>query len=86
MDARFAAADAKLERMVGELRAEMDARFAATNTKLDEHIAKLQGAIETRLERRIGRAEARLIRWAFALWAPTTLAVVGLMIGVLAQL
>ena len=41
---------------------------------------------EDKLERRIGQAESRLIRWSFGFWATTMLAVVGLLIGVILKL
>ena len=42
--------------------------------------------LEALVERRIGQAESRLIRWTFAFWAPTALAMVSLMIAVLLKL
>ena len=41
---------------------------------------------EDKLQRRIGQAESRLIRWSFGFWATTMLAVVGLLIGVILKL
>jgi hypothetical protein len=65
-----------------ELKELNELNFARFDAKLDQRVAQFEGA----LERRIGQAESRLIRWTFALWAPTMLAVVGLMIGVLVKL
>lgn len=42
--------------------------------------------LEALVERRIGQAEGRLIRWTFAFWAPTALAMLSLMIAVLLKL
>ena len=74
----------------GGLRELNDLNFVRFDAKLEQRAAELEARIDTRaaeleaaLERRIGQAESRLIRWTFAFWAPTMLAVVSLTIGVL---
>lgn len=62
---------------------QVDATYRSELGELNEHnFAKFEAA----LERRIGQAESRLVRWTFALWAPTALAMVSLMIAVLLKL
>jgi hypothetical protein len=65
-DRNFRLFDAKLEQRIAELEA-----------KLEQRIAEL----DARLELRAAQLESRLIRWTFAFWAPTMLAVVGLLVG-----
>ncbi|GBD32935.1 hypothetical protein HRbin33_01911 [bacterium HR33] len=67
----FARFEAKLEGRIAQLEAKLDQRLAQLDAKIDQRAAAL---------------EARLIRWTFPFWAPTMLALVGLMIGVLLRI
>jgi secreted Zn-dependent insulinase-like peptidase len=96
----FARFDAKLAQRVVQPEAKIDQRAAQLEAKIDQRVVQLEqrvtaldakldqrtAEIHKALESRIGQAEARLIRWTFAFWAPTMLGVVGLMIGVIVKL
>ena len=66
----------------GELLELNDNNVARFEARLDQRAAELAKAFE----QRIGQAESRLIRWTFAFWAPTMLAVVSLIVGILVKL
>ncbi len=86
----FARFEAKLEQRIAQLEAKIDQRIAHLEAKTEQRIAQLEtktdqrlAELEAKIEQRAAALEARLIRWTFAFWAPTMLAMVGLMIGVL---
>lgn len=82
----FSRFDAKLEQRAAQLDAKIDQRVAQLEARIEQRVGELQGAFEAALERRIGQAESRLIRWTFAFWAPTMLAFVGLVIALMVKL
>jgi hypothetical protein len=80
-DLNFARFDAK----VGERFAQVDARFAEFGANVDRRFAEFDAVMERRfarlealLERRLGETKSELIRWSFAFWVGTALAVIGL--------
>ena len=70
VDARFAEFEAKVDHRF----ANVDRRFAELDMAMERRFARL----EAMLERRLGETKAELIRWSFAFWAGTALAVIGL--------
>lgn len=78
----FARFDAKLEQRLAELDAkwgrcwaELDAKWGARWTELD-----------AKLDRRLAEVKSDLVKWMFAFWAPTALAMVGTALGVVSLL
>jgi|GEM_PF-6346135 len=65
MDQRFSALEAKLTRATTELRTEI----AQVRTELRAEIAQVRTELRAEIESKVSRAEARLIKWAFAFWA-----------------
>jgi hypothetical protein len=66
----FSRFDAKLEQRAAQLDAKIDQRAAQLDAKIDQRAAELRTEIVT--------VKADVIRWMFAFWAPTLLAVIGL--------
>ncbi|NOT08060.1 MAG: hypothetical protein HOP28_07635 [Gemmatimonadales bacterium] len=66
----FARFDARMGERMAELRADMQARFAALQIDLERRTQTLRTEIE--------RCRSTTLRWMFAFWAPTMLAVLGL--------
>jgi hypothetical protein len=66
----FARFDAKLEQRLAELDSKWGGRWAALDAKLEQRLAELKA--ELRVE--IQAARADLVKWMFAFWAPTALA------------
>jgi hypothetical protein len=71
-EANFRQFEAKLEQRLTELDAKwterfalMDARFVASDAKLEQRLAELK---------------SELVRWMFAFWAPTAIAVVAILL------
>jgi len=72
----FARFDAKLEQRMVELDAKWAGRWTELDAKLDRRLAELK----TELAERLAKLETGLIRWMFAFWAPTALALVALLL------
>jgi len=68
-----------------ELRELNDLNFGRFDAKLDSRIAEVKAdirALESRIEARMARFEARIIRWMFLFWAGQAVTTVGLVFGV----
>jgi len=77
----FARFDAKLEQRLAEQEANWDRRFAELDVKWEQRIAEL------RLELVTGLADVKSgLKWMYAFWAPTALAVIGTGAGVISLL
>ena len=77
----FARFDAKLEQRFAEQEADWDRRFAELDVKWEQRIAEL------RLELVTGLADVKSgLKWMYAFWAPTALAVIGTGAGVISLL
>ncbi len=77
----FARFDAKLEQRLAEQEANWDRRFAELDVKWEQRIAEL------RLELVSGLADVKSgLKWMYAFWAPTALAVFGTGAGVISLL
>jgi len=77
----FARFDAKLEQRLAEQEANWDRRFAELDVKWEQRIAEL------RLELVSGLADVKSgLKWMYAFWAPTALAVIGTGAGVISLL
>jgi hypothetical protein len=64
-EVNFARFDAKLEQRLAELNAKWDGHWTRLDAKIDRCLAQLK---------------ADLVKWMFAFWAPTALAVVALLL------
>lgn len=62
-----------------DLRELNELNFQRFDAKLEQRMA----ALETKMERRLAELEKTMIRWMFAFWAPTALAVITLLITLL---
>ena len=77
----FARFDAKLEQRLAEQEANWDRRFAELDVNWEQRIAEL------RLELVTGLADVKSgLKWMYAFWAPTALAVIGTGAGVISLL
>jgi len=77
----FARFDAKLEQRLAEQEANWDRRFAELDVKWERRIAEL------RVELATGLADVKSgLKWMYAFWAPTALAVIGTGAGVISLL
>ena len=83
----FARFDAKLEQRMVELDAkwatrwtELDAKWSGRWTELDAKLDRRLAELKTELAERLAKLETGLIRWMFAFWAPTALALVALLL------
>ncbi|KPK03575.1 MAG: hypothetical protein AMS20_10365 [Gemmatimonas sp. SG8_28] len=74
VDQRFAQADSKLEQRLGDFRNEMEGRFARIEVAIER-----QGSA---LRDEIAGSRSGLMKWMFAFWASTVLAILGLYVGV----
>ncbi len=72
----FSRFDAKLEQRLAELDAKLDRRLAELDAKWNGHWTQL----DAKVDRRLAELKADLIKWMFAFWAPTALAVVALLL------
>ncbi len=79
----FARFDAKLEQRL----AAVDARMGQIETRMDQLEARLEvrldarmAQFEARIERRIGELQQSMLRWMIALWVPTGIAVISLLL------
>ncbi len=59
-----------------ELREINELNFARFDAKLEQRMSQL----EAKFEQRVGELEKSMLRWMFAFWAPTALAVVALLL------
>jgi len=77
----FARFDAKLEQRLAEQEANWDRRFAELDVKWEQRIAELRVELVT------GLADVKSgLKWMYAFWAPTALAVIGTGAGVISLL
>ena len=65
-----------------DLRELNEVNFARFDAKLEQRLAELKGELSTEIQ----RVRADLIKWMFAFWAPTALAVIGTAAGVISLL
>jgi len=78
----FAGFDAKLEQRIAELRAELREEINGLRKDTESGFARS----DARLEQRLAQVKSDLVKWMFAFWAPTALAVIGTGIGVISLL
>ena len=71
---RWTELDAKLERRLAEL----DAKWSTRWTELDARWVGRWTTLDAKLDRSLAQMRADLIKWMFAFWAPTTLAIIGM--------
>ena len=77
----FARFDAKLEQRLAEQEANWDRRFAELDVKWEQRIAELRVELVT------GLADVKSgLKWMYAFWAPTALALIGTGAGVISLL
>ena len=76
-----------------DLRELIELNFARSDAKLEQRLAELDAKWERRIAelridtvREIGEVKSGLIKWMFAFWAPTALAVIGTGAGVISLL
>ena len=72
----FSRFDAKLEQRLAESDARWTTRIAELDTKWFGHWTQL----DAKIDRRLAELESKLIRWMFAFWAPTTIAIFTLLL------
>jgi hypothetical protein len=72
----FARFDAKLEQRLAEL----DAKWLVRWAELDAKVAALGDTLRKELAQSLGELKSDLVKWMFAFWAPTALAVVALLL------
>jgi len=96
VDQRFAQADSKLEHRLADLRSELERRFAEADVKLEQRLGDFRNEMEGRFARievaierqgsalrdEIAGSRNGLMKWMFAFWASTVLAILGLYVGV----
>ena len=68
----FSRFDAKLEQRVAEFETKLERRVSELETKLEQRVGDLR--------RELGEVKSDLIKWMFAFWAPTVLALVALLL------
>lgn len=79
----FSRFDAKLEQRVTDLDAKLEQRMTRLEAKLEQRVLGLETKLEQlrgEFRRDLGDVKADLIKWMFAFWAPTALAVVALLL------
>jgi len=54
--------------------------FARFDAKLEQRLAELGAAVRTEFAQGLGQLKGDLVKWMFVFWAPTALAVVGLLL------
>src|SRR5581483_9423045 len=78
----FARFHVKLEQRLAELDARWRERWAALDAKLEQRLA----ALDAKLEQRLAALRADLVKWMFAFWAPTAVALFATGFGVVTLL
>ena len=58
----------------------MQSADATYRSNLQDLVELQYARFEARLEQRLAELESRLVKWMFAFWAPTALAVVALLL------
>jgi hypothetical protein len=85
----FARFDAKLEQRLTELDAKWGGRWTALDAKLEQRLTELDAkwggrwtALDAKLEQQLAALRADLVKWMFAFWAPTAVALFATGFGV----
>jgi ABC-type Zn2+ transport system substrate-binding protein/surface adhesin len=78
LEQRLAALDAKWHARWVELDAKWSERWSALDTKLEQRLA----ALDAKLEQRVAALRADLVKWMFAFWVPTAVALFATGFGV----
>ena len=84
----FARFDAKLEQRTAALEAKLEQRTAALEAKLEQRLAELEARLRTDFIERLGKlreelcdrlrdTKVSLVKWMFAFWIATALAIFG---------
>jgi hypothetical protein len=83
----FSRFDAKLEQRLAELDAKWGGHWTQLDAKLEQRLAALDAKwsgrwtqLDATVDRRLAELKADLIKWMFAFWAPTALALVALLL------
>ena len=63
-----------------DLRELNELNFARFDAKLEQRLAELGAAVRTEFAQGLGQLKGDLVKWMFVFWAPTALAVVGLLL------
>ena len=83
LEQRLTELDAGWRTRFGELDAKWSTRFGELDAKWTERFALVDArflASDARLEQRLAELKSDLVKWMFAFWAPTALAVVALLL------
>lgn len=89
LEQRLAESDARWERRLAESDTKWERRLAESDAKWERRLAEFDAKWEGRvaeLRVEIQKVRADLVRWMFAFWAPTALAVIGTGAGVVSLL
>jgi hypothetical protein len=89
LEQRLAESDARRERRLAESDTKWERRLAESDAKWERRLAEFDAKWEGRvaeLRVEIQKVRADLVRWMFAFWAPTALAVIGTGAGVVSLL
>ena len=82
----FARFDAKLEQRLAEQDTRIERRFAEADTRIERRFAEADIRWERRfaeLENKLGETKNELLRWIIGLFAPTGLAMLGLVVALI---
>ena len=79
----FARFDAKLEQRLAQMDAKWEQRFAQLDAKWEQRLAHLDASFDKRLVTGLAALRTDLIRWMFAFWSGTLLALAGFLFAIL---